>query len=879
VRAAELARLQRAAVSAASGRSATFGIVGAVGLGKTALLDALRDHASEQGFLVLATQGRAADVELGFSALLTMLRPLDADLDELAGDLADDLRSALSLGQPPADPVAVRLATFRVLAAAATRRPLVLAIDDAHLLDRASADVLAFAVARFCADAVLTIATSEPTERTAFDELVTETITLEPLDEGALGSIVTSTVQLGTEPLHRCVELAEGNPLAAIELAGSLTQAQRAGTEPVPVIPRPTGVLARAFSRRLEPLSPMARNALAVVAADDTGELAVIHGALERLGETDDGVTEAETAGLLHIDGQQVRFTHPLLRPVAYHLVGVSSRRAAHQALACTLDAPHQGASRAWQLAAAADQPDEAAAAALELVAGDEARRGGPASAARTLEWAASLTPEPAHRRDRLVAAARNWLDAGDADAAGRVAELLASEPPTAESVAVVAGVLRTAKGPAAAVAFAHGAIGKVDPAERRRVGVVVAEELLEAGALDDAILAATALSRTGDPTVAAGAGAVLALAGAEPATDLPEPDGTVVGERVSALAAVAAVDAGKPAEFLISFPQQTLGIGGARLAAGIQRARAMASHGEVVAAHEELQRLDALVSERAGILRAPLELAQAELSLLVGRHDEGRARASAVREQARTLGLAALQDRATWVLGRLRLATADYTTAFDLLLRSWRTAPHHRLGDLAAAAAQLRRTEELESAVAGARAYVGHADPAVDIRARRALLSTGEHDQLDAALDRADEARLPLEAAEVLLAAAELATRLDDREAARSHARDAARRLAGLGITGWQARLEPVHQATAAPSIAAKLSRAEHRVALSVAEGRTNQEAAEALFLSTKTVDFHLQSIYRKLAIRSRTELAVLVHRDQSGQLDTVDLRQPVAS
>jgi DNA-binding NarL/FixJ family response regulator len=873
-RAAELARLERAAVSAAAGRAATFGVVGAVGLGKTALLDALRDHAAEQGFVVLATQGRAADVELGFSSLLTMLRPLDADLDELAGDLAGELRAALALGQRPADPVAVRLATFRVLAAAAARRPLVLAIDDAHLLDRASADVLTFAVGRFCADAVLTVATSEPEESTVFDDLVTETITLEPLDPATLAGIVTSTVPLAGDPLRRCIELAEGNPLAAIELAGSLTPAQRTGAEPVPVIPRPTGVLARAFSHRLEPLTPTARAALAAVAADDTGELAVVGAALGRLGETGGGLAEAEAAGLLQIDGQHLRFTHPLLRPVAYHLVGVSSRRAAHRALAASLDAPHQGASRAWQLAAAADQPDETAAAALELVAGDSARRGGPASAARTLEWAASLTPDPARRRDRLVGAARAWLDAADGDAAARVAELLADEPPTAEAVAVVAGILRATRGPAAAVAYAHTAITKVEPPERRRVGVVVAEELLEAGALDDAILAATSLSRSPDPVVAAGARAVLALAGAEPAGELPEGDTTVVGERASALAVTATVDAGKPVDVLATLPLPTLGVGGARLAAGIERARAMASHGEVIVAHEELQRLDALVSDRAGMLRAPLELAQAEMDLLVGRHDEGRERAAAVRDHARRLGLVAVQDRATWILGRLRLATGDYPTAFDLLARSWRTAPHVRLADLAVAAAQLGRTDELEAAAAGVARLVGHADPAVDIRARRVLLSAGDADQTGPALARADEARLPLEAAEVLIAAAEQAARTDDRDAARTHARDAARRLAGLGICGWKARLEPVHQATAAPSVAAKLSPAEHRVALAVAEGRTNQEAAEALFLSTKTVDFHLQSIYRKLAIRSRTELAVLVHRDQAA----FDLREAAA-
>jgi DNA-binding NarL/FixJ family response regulator len=468
------------------------------------------------------------------------------------------------------------------------------------------------------------------------------------------------------------------------------------------------------------------------------------------------------------------------------------------------------------------------------------------------------------------VSAARFWLDAGDGDAAVRVAELLADEPPTAESVAVVAGVLRTARGSAAAVAYAHTAIAKVEPRDRRRVGIVIAEELLEAGAVDDAILAATSLSQAPDPVVAAGARAVLALAGAEPTGEPLASDGTVVGERVSVLSTRAAVDAGQVADILAVLPHQPLGIGGARLAASIHRALAMAAHGEVAPAHEELQRLDALVSERAGVLRAPLELAQAQLFLLRGCHDEAKARAALVRERAQRLGLAALQDRATWILGRVRLATADHPSAFDLLLRSWRTAPHQRLADLAAAAAQLGRADELASAATTAAAYVGHLDPTVDVRARRVLLSAGDPGQLEPALDRAEAARLPLEAAELLIAAAELAARTDEHDVARVHAREAARRLAALGVNGWKGRLEPVRQATAAPSIAAKLSPAEHRVALSVAEGRTNQEAAEALFLSTKTVDFHLQSIYRKLAIRSRTELAVLVHRDQMA----VDLR-----
>jgi len=213
-----------------------------------------------------------------------------------------------------------------------------------------------------------------------------------------------------------------------------------------------------------------------------------------------------------------------------------------------------------------------------------------------------------------------------------------------------------------------------------------------------------------------------------------------------------------------------------------------------------------------------------------------------------------------------------EHHGAYDLLQRCWRRAPHARLADLAAAARPIRRPDELHAASDVARQNVGHADPAVDIRARRTLVSAGVADDeagrdlVDAAVAAADVAGLPLEAAEVLLAAAEAAAATQDMDLAKRWARMAADRLAAVGVVGWKARLDPLLQAVAAPTVAAKLSPAEHRVALAVAEGRTNQESAEVLFLSTKTVDFHLQSIYRKLGIRSRTELAVLVHRDHAG-------------
>src|SRR5262249_2883516 len=153
---------------------------------------------------------------------------------------------------------------------------------------------------------------------------------------------------------------------------------------------------------------------------------------------------------------------------------------------------------------------------------------------------------------------------------------------------------------------------------------------------------------------------------------------------------------------------------------------------------------------------------------------------------------------------------------------------------------------------------------PMLDIRARRAAGTLGSRAELDAALERAEAEHLPLEAAAVVMARAELAWRAGDLEGATAAARDARNRWAACGGAGGKRRLSRLQQPATeagAPAIASLLSPAEHRVALAVAEGRTNQEAAETLYLSVKTIDFHLQNIYRKLGLRSRTELAVVVH------------------
>jgi hypothetical protein len=391
----------------------------------------VRDDARTRGFTVLETRGVEADAELGFSSLLTLLRPVDGELDELAGPSAEDLHAALTLGARHAtDDGRVRVALYRVVTRLADRGPVLILVDDAQHLDAATAAVLAFVLGRLTNDGVAAILTVEGDLPAPLDDLAIPSIELPRVPRDEIEALVRADGDIAETALDACCSFADGNPLIALELARSLTEDERAGRVPVALLPKPPIALARRFAMRLESFDPVAGRALAVVAADDTGRAAVVRSALDRLGEPADALDLAERTGSITIDGPAVRFTHPLLRAVAYHALPPSSRRAAHRALAAALDAPSDAAARAWQLAAAADGEDEQAAEALVLVASDLMRRGGGASAARVYERAAALTPPGPERSLRALLAAESWLDAYETDAAAHaLANVAVTDP------------------------------------------------------------------------------------------------------------------------------------------------------------------------------------------------------------------------------------------------------------------------------------------------------------------------------------------------------------------------------------------------------------------------------------------------------------------
>lgn len=766
---------------AARGDASVLVVRAESGMGKSMLVDHTTRRAREAGFTILSTRGSAADAEIGFASLLTLMRPIDGRLDELAGDLAPAIRAAVTLGSgadTDPDGITVRLATYRAITALAEDAPVLIAVDDAHLLDAATADILAFVIGRLGADTIAVILTVEDELPVAFNRARHESTVLAPLPLEDLHEVVHADGPIAEGALAACCAHAGGNPLVALELARSLDPDERRGDVDVPPVPRPPAALARVrgFVTQVAELPPQTQRALVVVAADDSGDLQLVRDALADLGEPSDSLGPAEEAGVIRIDGRSIRLAHPLWRAVAYHQVAPASRRAVHRALAARLDRPPDAAARAWQLAAAADGPDEAAAAGLALVAGDLARRGGQASAARVLERAAALTPDGDAHVARLIAAARAWLTAFRPDEARRVLDpiLDASSP----SVSAMAEVIWWLDGPAAARA------------------------LLDDAAETDSML---------DPD--------------DPAVDA------------------------------------LTGLIGADTIAG---ARGAAARGDVLAASDRISVVAAATPDDAGLLGVPHQLAAAEIEWLVGRRTDAMARLDQVASLLSGRGWRSAEAAVAALRGRDALASGDHAAACRELLIAAAVRPAETVPDLAAALRSAGRSDEVP-ALTGRLHAARRDDPRrhAAVELANAVLA-GDPESLDAAAAGAVDAGLALAAVEAAFTVAEHLGRSDPSVGPRSRA-ELTSRLARMGVRAWDQRLERLTSIDAAESrrVADELTAAEYRVALAVADGGTNREVAATLFLSVKTVDFHLQNIYRKLGLRSRTELAIRLSRD----------------
>src|SRR6185312_15347860 len=392
------------------GRGGALVVRGEAGVGKSALLEYVVGAAADMR--VAQAGGVESEMELAFASLHLLCAPLLDRLERLPGPQRDALRVAFGLREGGApDRFMVGLAVLTLLSEAAEDRPLLCVVDDAQWLDRASAQVLAFAARRLLAEPVgLIFAAREPGE--AFGGLAE--LEVRGLPQQHARALLASVIRFGLDERVRDRIVAEtaGNPLALLELPHGLSLTQLAGGFGLPGARAVPARIEEGFRRRIEALPAETRSLLLVAAAEPAGDPVLVWRAAGQLAIPASAAKAAQADGLLEA-GAQVRFRHPLVRSAVYSSASVEERRAAHRALAEVTDRDRDPDRQAWHLAAAAAGSDEEVAAELERSAGRAQARGGIAAAAAFRRRAAELTAEPARRSARALAAAQASLQAG----------------------------------------------------------------------------------------------------------------------------------------------------------------------------------------------------------------------------------------------------------------------------------------------------------------------------------------------------------------------------------------------------------------------------------------------------------------------------------
>jgi DNA-binding CsgD family transcriptional regulator len=898
-RAAERERIDGLLSLAGAGSGGSLVVRGEPGIGKSALLRYAGERA--EGMRVLHAHGVEAEAELPFSGLYELLRPILELLEEIPERQAAALRGAFGLGPPLDRSLLIGAGTLSLLAAAAEEQPLLCLIDDAHWLDAASSDAFVFVARRLDADPVAMLFAARDGDPRAFEpagigELVVSGLERAEAVELLRGSGLPDRVVLD---LHQA---ATGNPLALLELPRALNDKQRAGQESLPEPLPVTKAIQASYERRMEALPESTRRALIVAAAEPSGRLAFIERACVAVDVDSSALAAAEDAGLLDIVDARVVFRHPLASSVAYHAGRPTERRLIHAALAEAIGA-EDPSRRAWHAAEAAAGPDEAVAATLEEAARAAYARSGYRSAAAMLERAAALSPATARRAERLyfaaimhfyghgIARALMLLDQAEGLAPGRddearfrllrfalwyyrdsqrAATLLLEEaerpevsPREAALEAALAACFR---------AFVRDAEGSLEAAQRTREyasrSTDPADPLAGLGAGNGFVAA----GRPGE------AGplrehAIALLRAREWRLEHPEDwlqgysgvfaGGTLIllGEHQELHARIAALSA----EFVpgdeVSLMLARGFLGTADYLAG-RWTEARAEIGDSLRIATEIGWLGPQVYAYVRIL--------AQLAAVQGSEEEARAQEAAAAPYA---GIAWASYVGAGALALLALGRQKYDEAVEryeaeVLPRVGPLLLYHDLADAIEAylhagrpgeAARWRdgfTTQARESGWPWALARAAHLE----------ALSAGDQTYekcFDDALEWHDRARQPFLRARTELAYGERLRREGLRRQAREHLRLAHATFEALGAVPWaeqagaQLRATGEHVRQRSDPDTSALTPQELQVALVVARGATNKEAAAQLFLSPKTIEKHLGSAYAKLGLRSRAELA----------------------
>lgn len=887
-RAAEQARVDRLLADARSGRSGVLVVRGQPGMGKSALLDHMAEQAA--GVRVLRGVGIESEAELPYAALHLLLRSELDRIDALPEAQAAALQGALGLGAAaPENRFLVGLAVLSLLAEVAGEGALLCLVDDAQWFDQASIDALVFVARRLDAEGVaLVFAGREEFRPQGLPELW-----LAGVDRAAAVALLAEGAgDLAPSVRDRILDEADGNPLALMELPSALTAEQRAGQlDPVATIPVASRVQ-EAFQQQIRALPGTAQSLLAVLAADDTGDLGIVLRAAESFSARLADLEAAEQARLVTVNGAAVAFRHPLIRAAAYQNVPLTSRLAVRRALAEVLDGAEHADRRAWHLAAATTTPDEEVARELELAAERARTRSGYAAMAAAYERAAELTPGTAKRSVRLAAAAVAASDAGRLTRAGalagRASEEIGDPLALAHLIQVRAHREFEQGTPAAAGELIIGGAERVAPLDPERAAYLLVEAVRCGWYAGDAELTGRAakllraLPEIGSPLVSGALGLAALLDGelekgvALVGELVREPDRSafqVPGLLFAAqlCAPVGRYGQGEVAAAHVEAECRAHDMGGWLTIAVETRLHAQTLLGgcrEAAATLAELIPMIGDLGRRNGAvtLTALLALARGEL----GDEEGCRAAAAAAVETAGARGLRTAEAVALAGLGRLELALGRPEASLAILERV--AAAHAPVSvfyapDQVEAAVRAREPERAREPLAYYREWAARAGvpsaAAVALRCR--ALVEDDEGAYEAAVRLHEQGEQPHEEARTRLLYGEWLRRARRRAAARAQLRAALETFDRLGMALWAERARAELRATgdvpAAPRRAddplSVLTTQERQVVRLAATGASNRDIAAQLYLSPRTVGYHLYKAFPKLGISSRAELA----------------------
>jgi DNA-binding CsgD family transcriptional regulator/tetratricopeptide (TPR) repeat protein len=870
-------------LNAHDGRSDVVVIRGEPGIGKTRLIRAIEVDAVANGFRVASITGAEAEGSMALAALSSLV-------NQATGIRATTELTEMLQAIRPSSPLTLGSAVLESLAESAAKEPTLLVVDDSQWIDGPSAHALVFALRRLADERLLAVVAIRSGQPSAFDNAGFDEMTLTRLATSDLRRL--SPTDIVESVSDRCSQLSDGNPMAYLELTSALNTAQRAGHAPINDALWNNAKLAGWLHHRFTDISAGTLVSLSVVAAADTASITPVQGAIALLDRTVDDLIDAEAAGLLRLEPGSVQLVHPLHRSAIASVVGADGMRRAHRALA---EAYGDDVRSAWHWAAAAVGADEDAAIGLERLAERSIAMGAPGVAAEAYVRSAQLTLDSSQRFRRTLLAGQFWWEATDAKRAivqlTEAMQLAETQPDRADVAGVLGDAIGWHRSAREGVELLQDQARAVRDQDAGRAAFLELRSVLLLGLAGDCGRSYEAAERAVELAEADGGLSVIAayavralaaqmignrkvagddLAKILPFTDISPESHTIELQlflQIVSYALMLQEDHDRVESILdgVLISGRRMGLEGVIGFTGGLISEVAFRKGRFVDAVFLAQPDVNLHKMREMGTASPGQAALTRACAALGRFDEAFDYGEQAKGNARVPRMHGLEAWAEAGIGLAYLGQGDIDQALRSLTRVARLAQDYLEpsfmwfeSDLAdALLIDGKRREAIALATSlERRCSVSGTIYGTAVAARIRGIDTEDQPAVLRSAETFRKLGAPFEEARSLLALAEY---FGDENAAVESAGVFER----IGAAPWADRAWRSSTTKTATSTLTRsmttLSAAELRVAACVGRGRSNKEAAGELSLSARTVDAHLQAIYRKLDIKRRTELVLL--------------------